>query len=259
MSRLDRIARLKWINLKDLRVHPEAQRDLNPRRVQKILDEFDPELLGYPTCSQRDGVVFVCDGQHRLEALRLWLGDGWESQQVQVQVYTDLTLKEEANLFDRINDVLPVTTMQKFKVRLTAQQPEEVAINKIVQANGLRVGTGSGHVACVATLRKIYKRDNGPTILGQALRMAYVSFGNYGLTSYIVEAMALFAERYAGLFDEADVVRKLQAVTIRNLETRANQTQAQMDCAIPQAWAATIVGQLNTGRGGMKLPRWWSR
>src|SRR5581483_3839785 len=54
---------------------------------------------GFPyfsVVSCRDGCYYIMDGRHRFEALKRWLGTGWEEQQIQCWVATGLTEKEEA-------------------------------------------------------------------------------------------------------------------------------------------------------------------
>ena len=52
-KKVEREARLRWVPLKETRVNPLAQRELNPARVDKIASEMELEQLGNPTVNWR--------------------------------------------------------------------------------------------------------------------------------------------------------------------------------------------------------------
>src|SRR5689334_13889898 len=137
--KLERTAKLTWVPLKLMAVNDSTQRDFQQYRVNEILSDenggFDPEQLGFPTVNKRDGFFYICDGQHRIEAYKQWLGEGnWEDQMIQCQTYVGLPEHEEAELFLKLNNTLTVKPLAKFKVAITAGRPRECEINKIVEA-----------------------------------------------------------------------------------------------------------------------------
>ena len=85
-GRIERRARLRWVPLTQMRVNPLAQRDLNHARVSGLAAAVDVEQMGNPTVSHRGGWYYLVDGQHRIQALKLWLG-AWEDQHVQCWTY----------------------------------------------------------------------------------------------------------------------------------------------------------------------------
>src|SRR5262249_42350368 len=106
-GRLERAGRLRWGALAPPRINPLGPRDLNQARVAKLAAAFDLEQIGAPVVSHRGGWYYLIDGQHRIEALKLWLGS-WEHQQVQCWCYKGLTEAQEAGLFLTLNDTLTV-------------------------------------------------------------------------------------------------------------------------------------------------------
>lgn len=97
---------LRWVLLDSMRVAEEGngQRDLKSYRVDKLLSKgFNPDLMGYPVVSEREGHYWVVDGQARVEALKQWLGE-WKGQQVQCRVYVGMTVEQECDLFLELND-----------------------------------------------------------------------------------------------------------------------------------------------------------
>src|SRR5262245_44832394 len=71
-------------------------------------------------------------------------------------------------LFDRINSRRRgITTMQAFAVRVTAGDVNEVAIAKILAANGLHVGATQRNakaVSSVAALLAVYREHDSETL-----------------------------------------------------------------------------------------------
>lgn len=90
--RNQREARLRWVPISLMRTSPVAQRELNQSRVDYIAANFDPEDLGTPTVSHRDGHFYVIDGQHRVEALKQI---GWGDQQIQCWSYDGLNEEQK--------------------------------------------------------------------------------------------------------------------------------------------------------------------
>lgn len=163
-KRVEREARLRWVPFNSLRVNPLAQRELNRGRVNKLIAEMELERIGNPTVNARDGLFWIIDGQHRIAALKEWLGDGaWEDQSIQCWSYEDLSEEEEAEVFLRLNDTLTVAVFEKFRVGVKSGRVEETDIDRIVRAQGLRITRekGNGAIGAVTALRGVYRRSPG--------------------------------------------------------------------------------------------------
>lgn len=253
-------SKLQDVPIAKMRVSPIAQRDLRPARVAELAAEFNPEDLGYPVISQRDGHFYIIDGQHRVEATKVFLGD-WERQSLTCRVYTGMDEKQEAEMFDRLNNMLTVSAFDKFKVRVTAGKPDEVTVQKIVERAGLKIAKakGEGALGSVGVLLKIYKRSDGAT-LGRALHMVHTAFGDPGLITPVIDGVALLCERYNGAIKDGAVIERLQSMRggVGALMTRATTLRKQTAKSVPTCVAAAIVDVLNSQRGGNKIPSWWS-
>jgi hypothetical protein len=253
-------SQIKPVPLAKMRVSVNAQRELRPGRVNALLSDFDLDELGLIVVNQRDGFYWIIDGQHRTEALKQWLGE-WENQQVECRVYTGLTEKQEAEMFDRLNNQLTVGALDKFKVRVTAGRPSEVAVSKIVQQQGLKIGTANttGNIGAVSTLVRVYERA-GPSTLSRALRIAHGSFGDQGMSAPVIDGMGHLCERYNGALQDEKTVERLNTMRggIGALMSRADVLKKQTRRPMAQCVAAAVVDILNSTRGGSKLPSWWS-
>ena len=254
---IERVARLRWVPIADMRVNPVAQRELRPHRVAKLVAEFDPEQIGNPTVNLRDGVYYIIDGQHRIEAMK---AVGWGDQAVQCWTYEGLSEAEEAETFLKLNDKLPVTTFDKYKTGVQAGRVAEGDVDRIVRFNGLHVAKGGapGTVGCPGTLLKVYKVC-GPGILSRTLNLITQSFGDAGLDAYVIEGIGLVCQRYGGELDPAKAVERFSATRggVAGLLNRAQAIRAKQGGQKAHCVAAAAVEIYNAGRGGKKLASWW--
>jgi hypothetical protein len=252
---------IRAVPLAKMRVAINAQRELKPYRVDELLSRFDIDMLGYPVVNLRpDGFFYVIDGQHRVETLKRWLGGDWERQSLDCQVYTNMSEKDEALMFDALQFHLPVDKFSAFKVRVTAGRSDETAVLAIVRACGLHVArkAGPGAVCAVGALVKVYKRTDGPT-LARTLGLLYNSFGEPGLSSAMIEGMGFVCQRYNGAIEDKSAVDKLSQMRggVGAVITRATMLRKQTGSQLTQCVAASLVDSLNAGRGHRKLPSWW--
>ncbi len=258
-GRIEREARLRWVPLQQMRVNPLAQRGLNLARASQLAACFDPEQMGAPVVSHRGGWYYLVDGQHRVAALKLWLGSCYH-QEVQWWCYEGLTEAQEAGLFLRLNDTLTVGAFAKFKVAVQAGRDAEADVDRIVRALGLRISQGraAGGIGAVATLRRIYDRG-GPAVLSRALRIIRDAYGEAGLDGPVIEGIALLCQRYNGDLSEQHAIKRLGATHggVAGLVNRASQLRQSTGNAPAQCVAAAAVELINRGSGSRKLPGWW--
>jgi hypothetical protein len=258
-GRVERMARLRWVPLTQMRVNPLAQRDLNHARVSELAACFDVEQMGTPTVSYRGGWYYLVDGQHRIEALKCWLGS-WEDQQVQCWTCEGLSEAAEAELFLALNDTLTVGAFAKFKVAVAAGRDAEADVDRIVRALGLRIARGGGGICAVATLRRVHARG-GPAVLSRALRIIRDAYGAAGLEGPVIEGIGLVCQRYDGQLSEQRAIQRLSSAHggVSGLVSRAGQLRQSTGSATAQCVAAAAVDLINRGSGGKnkKLPSWW--
>ncbi len=107
--------RVQEVPLGKMTTSRRVQRELKLHRVNELIANFDLDVFGHPAVSWRDGVYYIIDGQHRIAALKEWLGKGWEIQKIECRVYQGMSEAEEADMFDRLNDTLIVSSFDKFK------------------------------------------------------------------------------------------------------------------------------------------------
>jgi hypothetical protein len=259
-ERLERVAHLGWVPLGKVKVNPLAQRDMVNARVDKLVAEFDPEQLGNPVVNHRGDAFFVIDGQHRIAALREWLGEDWETQHVQCEVYEGLSEDEEAEVFLKRNDTLAVHAFAKFRVAVQAGRPDEVEIDRVVRQCGLRVSQEKkgGAVSAVGTLVRVFRRSD-PQTLGRTLLLIRDAYGDAGLEAIVIDGLGLLCHRYNGDLDDTRLVKRLgdAHAGVNGLLNKAEILRNQTGNPKAHCVAAAAVEIYNGTRGGKKLPSWW--
>lgn len=254
-ERVDRSSSVQWVRVGDISVSPLAQRELRIHMVERIARDLDPDKLGIPVVNRRAGRVWVIDGQHRIEALKMI---GWEDQKIECQVYEGLDEQTEAERFLGLNNRLSVGALDRFLVSLTAQSQRELRIAHAVESQGLTIGSGKGRIGAVGALGKVYDTA-GEATLAEALRMILAAYGESGMRAEVIEGMGLVAHRYNGELTEKSVERLAAARGgVSGLISRAEIIRRQVGRTKSHCVAAAIVETINVGRGGKKLRDWWS-
>lgn len=258
VNRVERSGHLRWIPVAELRVDPATQRELRPGWAAQIAAEFNPDRFMPPLVSIRDHRYFVIDGQHRVEAMKIM---GWGDQQIQCWTYEGLTQDQEADLFLWHNNRKAVGALEKFQIAVVADRDDETDINRIVLANGLKIGGGGkaspGSIPAVGALRKVYA--HGPGVLGRTLRIVRDSYGDDGLRGHVIEGVGLLCAKYNGELNDQLAVQKLSTVRggLGALNTKAAALRKSVGRPMAQCVAAAATEIINTGKGGKKLPNWW--
>lgn len=259
-KRVEQHGVIEWIRLGNMAVPPHAQRELKPAKVDAILADFDLDVFGVITVSERRGVFYVIDGQHRVEAIKRWEGDGWQDLKVECRVYRGLTEAEEANKFDRLNDAMPVSIFDKFRIRVNAGRDTETNVKKIVEREKLRISKEKipGAICAVGTLCRVYTRA-GEKALAKDLRIIRDAYGDAGFEASVIDGIGHLVQRYDGLIDETIAATQLGAVHggVKGLLNKAAIIHERVGGMRAHCVAAAAVDIINSRKGGKKLQSWW--
>ena len=175
----------------DLMLDLSYQRYPNEDKVNKIVKDFDRDALGVIICSAReDGSIVILDGGHRVAAMRMM---GLEHTFVDCLVYFGLSVAEEANLFNLINDNrTKPKTQDLFKAKVVAEDADSVAIAKIIEKHGLFVSnkpTNNGFRA-IGTISKLFKK-NGKANIDATIGVLKNAFGTHSSSFSDVAIMSV--------------------------------------------------------------------
>lgn len=260
MAKLERKSKIEFVALGDMRVSELSQRIYRDYWVDTLLLNFDPDLIGHPVLSFRDGVYNEVDGQHRIAALKKWIGPGWESVTIECQVFQNLSEGEETEMFLCLNHVLNVGAYEKFQKAVIAGRAVENAIKKVVEQQGLNISQSKtpGAIGSVSALLTVYRRSDGQT-LGRALRLIRDAFGDDGFEAAVIDGLGHLCQRYNGTLDEQTAKKRLNNVHggVKGLLNRATTIRLKTGNTKSLCIAAAAVDIINVGKGGKKLPNWW--
>lgn len=150
----------EWVPLTHLFVDERYQRPPS-RQVKKIVEDFDPAMIGALTGNRRAKTkVAVIDGQHRFLALRQM---GMTA--APAMVLNKLPLQQEALLFTRLQrERLNIRPLQRFRAELTAELERPVQITRVLDSLALELtessgaGAARGSVGAVGALEALWDR-----------------------------------------------------------------------------------------------------
>ena len=204
--------------LGSINVDSAYQRKLDMGWVSKLVADFDPVRLGLPDISEReDGTFWAIDGQHRINACRVYLGDGWERQHVECLVYSGMTLEDEAEFFYWRNYIKPLKPFARFRARLVSGEAVAIAVYKTAKDAGFTIAEGNDALSCVAVMESIYRGAraanalDGPANLARTLAVVAKAWGlkSPHPNGHVIQGLGMFIERFSHEIDMGRLVKKL--------------------------------------------------
>lgn len=194
-------------------------------KLKKMIAGWDRREVGVIYLSLRaDGRYACLDGWHRVTACRTVEG---ENSTLPARVYIDLSVAEEADLFNAFNrDRQALSAGDLFKSRLAANEKKAHDIYRIIRDIGLDISfdgrPGEGLIQGVATVDHIYDRYGGDMLREVYLTMTG-ALGTHSadLTADVAKGLAAFLARYG---DKAERKRlhDILAVNGHRLRMHAN-------------------------------------
>lgn len=253
----------------DLNIDPEAQRKLSSAWVKAHVDEFDVDQLGYIVVNRReDDKMYVVDGQHRVELMR---AVGWGDQLIHAEMFSGLSQREEAELFNARNDRRAVRKFDHFRIAATAGDEMACEIYAIVQSVGLSISDQQtdGSVAAVDKLEKIYNGAGitsvreGKNALSRTLAVIKSAWGNSsaGFNGALLHGIGLVQLRYNGAIDQKALATKLAPIKggAPGLLGNARALREMSGRPVHHCVASIVVDVYNKGRRTGKLDDWEAR
>lgn len=258
---------IEWVALSAIHTdHRVNTRTFDPNWVERKLREgFDPNGLGVPIVSHRgEGSYVWLDGQNRGELMRR---AGWGDQKIQCRVFYGLTLAQEASLFLVHNDNRQVKPLYKFLARVTAGEPDAVAINRIANSHGWKIGETSSEkgITAVVALDKVFQSDKNPdggkgNVLELTLRAVTEAWGykSEAVDGRILVGIGALFNRFGDAIDRAALVKKLAEFPAgaSGVLGKARGLQQFQGGTVSHCVAEVIVVAYNSRRRTNTLPDW---
>lgn len=188
-------------------------RILNKRKVQKILNNWDDNLVNPPKVSLRNGHFRVIDGQHTVIALAYRYGD---DVPVMCRVYYGLTAQEETNLYLQQNGISSnPKANEKFHAKKNSGYEKENDIFNILDKHGIKISTttqftNNMYLSCTKTLESCYDKY-GRTIFERAFKLIddLWNCSISSMTSAFIGGMCEFLDKHKDNFDESRFIKNV--------------------------------------------------
>lgn len=188
--------------------------------VKRIIDNYNPGLVGTFILSHRTegeyaGRYALVDGQTRWAAMRTR-----DMTHAPALVHEGLSQAQEAKLFSDLQyERQNIASYYHYRADLVAQQPEALAIERIVRATEYETGVGVGTINAVVALRAVYRQ--GGDLLERVLTILREAWGDRQQpNSEILRGMAWFLRRNEDANDEK-LARRLSVMSLDDMKVRA--------------------------------------
>lgn len=276
---------LRKISIDVMRVDRRVQRPLDSKRAAAMASAFSSTGFGFIAVSVRDEGVYIVDGQHRVAALKLMgdeqlasvlqsLGTG-PRHEVMCEVFTGLSLQDEAALFRVRNDFKQIKVHDRFRVRVIEGDSVAVYLNKTLEQKGWTVTTAPsrthGAYQAVSSLEWLYNgagiRTSSvhPSAVENTLTIITTSWGHdvTGVRAEVVRGIGLFVVQYGndGAIDYQKIISELSQLEggPAALIGKARNLNTFRGGGVSSAMAEILVTLHNKGRRTNVLPEWRHR
>jgi len=244
-----------------LKIDPRVQRVIDPRRVTKIANKWDDLMVGVITVSHRVDPLglkseefVILDGQTRWNALKQVCGQDTTTCTMLAEVFTGLTLKEEAKIFLDHNDRKGVTPLDTYRLALVAEEKWAVDIQEISGRYRWAVsGTGDGTkrtFQAIGAAKKIYLADESGRTLDRVFAVIDAAWPTErsGVCGETLHGIGGLYANNGGL-DTAGFVIKLGKIGFNKYYSSVRDTyRAHPTMGLAQAAYVRTVEIYNSGR-----------
>lgn len=213
---------LKKIPLNNIKF-AEYQREVKPSKINKIVKNFVPDIMGVGLVSFRGGEFWGIDAQHRIEALKK-LG----YTEILCQVLTGLTYEQECYRFVLLNTGrTQLTANQIFHGRVEEKDQDALDLVAMFKKyrfeynknNGIKDDNLIGAVSKFVKIQKNFGISRVEQIL-RILRNAWYG-EKYSLSSAIISGLSTFLSEHPEV-DEMILTKALEKVMPNILIAQAN-------------------------------------
>lgn len=196
-------------------VDGNVQREMNKQNVNDLASQWEwDSCLPLVGSKRSDGTTHLVDGQHRYLAL-VELG---YTGSVPVLVYEGLSLDQEAALFLSYNNTKRVPLVDKYLVRLKANDGTTLTIQAVLDKLDLFVARNHTPRA-VCSVKSLYdvNRAYGPKVLERALIIIETCFGDTGtFQGPLIEAISSIIAGAGKNLDESRLINTLSRYPYRD-------------------------------------------
>jgi len=240
----DNKGELRWINKMDVQVDYSYQRNTNEMKLKNIARDWSWIACGAIVVANREGALFVVDGQHRVLAAR----KRSDITDLPCLVFTTSAAKQEAKGFlSAQTQRKPVTSIEKFKAMVVVEDPDALFIQSLADKYGIHIKSGyaPGYLKCVSSMLSHAKNDR--ETLAHIWPLVVDVSKNYAISERILEGLMHIEKRMpkgTSLMDKEWTARVLK-VGAPGLLDAAGKASAYYAKGGPKVWASGMVEAIN--------------
>lgn len=249
------------INVADIRT-AGYQRKLEEPKVRRMVREWNvsPTIIGHIILSLRaNGMLFVVDGQHRVEAVKRM--QGRVNPYLDAIVWEGLSVGDEAEMFwktqsPKMRKALSPEDIHNAAVYAGDDQAIEIA--KIVDASGFRLGqsdfddTHRGRIHAIKVLADVYELY-GPFVLAETLAFIGDAWGTaHSPERILISGVSLFLSMYPGA-DKRSLTRRLSKELQGDWMMRSKSRASGFGFNSTESIAAVLHSDYNRNRPKNRL------
>lgn len=213
------------IPIKNLVSNQNYQRNLSPRHIAKMVENFDLQQINLVKISRREGANLVMNGQHTIETVAAKSGS--RDTPVWCMVYTDLEYEREADIFaNQMRFTKALSPYDVFIAKVEAGYDEQVTIKTLVESYDLSISSthATGTICAVAALEWIYE-TYGFHVLDDTLRLTLATWEGEvaSFTGNMLRAIARIIACYQNRLDYKVFSEKLGYITLKEIIRSARE------------------------------------
>lgn len=210
-----------------IKFDPLYQRQLDARRIDKIVKEFDGDVFNEPKVSYRDGCFWCFNGQHSIAAWKKIHNN--QDKPLTCKVFKGMTWVEECEAFIKQNGIAKdPTSNDKLRAEWNKKDPDVCDMVDTCELCGFLVDFVNSkmptRIVATSTLFRAYKSLGHDVFQDMMLAIKESWYGDPdAVSNQIISGMKDFYKAYYGHFKHDDLVKSLRKVQpiyiIRNGKT----------------------------------------
>lgn len=236
----------RMVDKNDLLVDHAYQRDTNERKLMAIARSWSWVACGSIVVADREGVLFVVDGQHRVMAARRRS----DIAELPCLVFRTYDARQEAEGFLAAQTQRkPITAVEKYRALVTVEDRAAMMVQELLMSTGHTAGNRAGEawVKCLGVLIKEAGAD--AVSLRRVWPLISTVSGSAAIHGRLVEGI-LYIERHmlsgASLADP-EWTKRVKKVGRDALLEAAAKAAAFYARGGAKVWAAGMVEAINRG------------
>ena len=242
-----------YIEPKDLCTDPTYQREIDYKRVNEIVKNFNPNVFNEPKVSKRtDGKYYIFNGDHSVAAHQILFG---KDAPIKCKVYYGLTPEDEMNLFVLQNGISkPPTKLEKLRALNNHNDPEVMEMVECANIAGVKIDFTSwpaeNKISAVETAYSIFKSIGRTNFINVLITIKKIWLGNAeSFSRGMLNGFAYIYKHCEEQFSNKDIINALSGYPISKIEERARMLQGNMQ----KRFATAIVEVYNKGKRSKRI------